>query len=192
MNAYNPDENVTVDESMVKFKGRLSFRQYLPAKLVKWGIKIWSLAESKTGYLHRFQVYTGKENNTQEKGLPHRVVSELVSHLHYTNVRVYMDNYYTGVDLLTSLHARGIYACGTIRRNRKGLPALDTKLEKHEFQVAQKDDLTFCLWQDTKPVAVLSNFHDPKAVAYVKRRSGHPTQQQIHVPALVEDYQINM
>ena len=41
----------TVDESMVKFKGRLEFRQYLPAKPTKLGVKGWVLAESDTGYL---------------------------------------------------------------------------------------------------------------------------------------------
>jgi hypothetical protein len=45
---YNfiPNENVTIDESMIKFKGRLSFRQYLhvPAKPTKWRVKLWNLA----------------------------------------------------------------------------------------------------------------------------------------------------
>ena len=36
---YTPYQNCTIDESMIKFKGRLSFRQYLPAKPIKWGDK---------------------------------------------------------------------------------------------------------------------------------------------------------
>ena len=47
---YTPKTAVSIDESMVKFKGRLSFRQYLPAKPIKWGIKIWALCEPSTGY----------------------------------------------------------------------------------------------------------------------------------------------
>ena len=54
---YIPNEHVTVDESMVKFKGRLAFRQYLPSKPTKWGVKVWSLCESSTGYTWNFQVY---------------------------------------------------------------------------------------------------------------------------------------
>ena len=37
---YTPYGHATIDESMIKFKGRLSFRQYLPAKPIKWGIKM--------------------------------------------------------------------------------------------------------------------------------------------------------
>ena len=55
---YEVNGFVTVDESMVKFKGRLAW-QYLPMKPVKWGVKVWVMAESKTGYVNNFQVYTG-------------------------------------------------------------------------------------------------------------------------------------
>jgi hypothetical protein len=119
---YVPQDSVTVDESMVKFKGRLSFRQYLPAKPIKWGIKVWSLCESLTGYMVCFQVYTGKVLGGSEVGLGHRVVMDLTQHLHGSNIRVYMDNFYTGAPLLSSLRSHYILACGTIRANRKGLP----------------------------------------------------------------------
>ena len=52
--AYTPYGDVTIDQSMVKFKGWLGFRQYMPAKPIKWGIKVWALAKSRNGYLHRF------------------------------------------------------------------------------------------------------------------------------------------
>ena len=73
---YEVDGNVSVDESMIKFKGRLSFRQYLPMKPTKWGIKVWVMAESATGYVTNFQVYAGREGSG-EKGLAHRVVMDL-------------------------------------------------------------------------------------------------------------------
>ncbi|XP_062583974.1 piggyBac transposable element-derived protein 4-like [Saccostrea cucullata] len=190
---YVPYGNATVDESMIKFKGRLSFRQYLPAKPVKWGVKVWALAESDTGYLSKFQVYTGKENN-QEKGLTHRVVMDLCHHYFGSNLCVYMDNFYTSPELLNDLHIRGIMACGTVRVNRKGLPKhlLPSKvgLQKHEFKVAQKDNLTYCVWQDTKPVTVLSNFHDPTHRGQVSRRAAE--NRVVQVPLMLADYQKNM
>ena len=170
---YTPGENVTLDESMIKYKGRLAFRQYMPAKPIKWGIKVWSLCEADTGYMCRFQVYTGREG-AQEHGLTFRVVDELMTPYRYTNICVYMDNFYTSPHLLEHLKARGILACGTVRSNRKGLPTelLPKQLppmNKGDFRVAQKNDLTYSVWQDTKPVLVLSNFHGPSQQKTVKR-----------------------
>ena len=77
-------------------------------------------------------------------------------------------------------------ACGTVCTNRKRLPKellpKQLKLNKHEYKVAQKDELTFCVWQDTKAVCVLSNFHDPQAVGVVNRRSGLNIQRPVEVP----------
>ena len=95
---------------MIKFKGRLAFRQYMPAKPMKWGIKVWAMCESKTGYFQCFQVYTGREGG-QEKGLTHRVVTDLTQHLHGTFCKVFMDNYYSSPLLFSDLLANGIYAC---------------------------------------------------------------------------------
>jgi len=80
---------------------------------------------------------------------------------------------------------------GTVRTNRKGLPK-QLKLNKHEFKVAQKDELTFCVWQDTKAVCVLSNFHDPESQGTVNRRSGMNIQRPVVVPKMLSDYQKNM
>ena len=40
--SYNniPKNNTTIDESMIKFKSRLSFRQYLPGKPTKCGVQL--------------------------------------------------------------------------------------------------------------------------------------------------------
>ena len=53
--------NVSIDESMIKFKGKSSLKQYLPSKPIKRGYKVWCLADSLTGYLYNFDIYTGKE-----------------------------------------------------------------------------------------------------------------------------------
>jgi hypothetical protein len=41
---YNPTEDLAVDESMCKFKGRSSIKQYLPLKPIKHGYKFWVIA----------------------------------------------------------------------------------------------------------------------------------------------------
>ena len=57
--AYNPGREVSLDESMIGFKGRLSFLQYMPKKPTKWGMKAFVLADSKTGYTYNWRLYTG-------------------------------------------------------------------------------------------------------------------------------------
>jgi hypothetical protein len=52
---------ICVDESMIKYMGRfVSFIQYMPAKPIKHGIKVYALCCAYTGYLYMFEVYTGK------------------------------------------------------------------------------------------------------------------------------------
>ncbi|KAL1475887.1 hypothetical protein MTO96_036959, partial [Rhipicephalus appendiculatus] len=49
---YKPSSHVAVDESMILFKGRSVMKQYMPLKpKIKRGYKVWSIADSETGYL---------------------------------------------------------------------------------------------------------------------------------------------
>ena len=45
---YVPGKEVSIDESMIGTKARLSFLQYLPKKPTKWGVKVWVCSEAKT------------------------------------------------------------------------------------------------------------------------------------------------
>ncbi len=56
---YTPSMNISVDESIIGFKGRLSFIQYMPKKPTKWGIKAWVMADSSNGYVSNLNIYTG-------------------------------------------------------------------------------------------------------------------------------------
>ncbi|KAL3192155.1 hypothetical protein MRX96_059266 [Rhipicephalus microplus] len=54
---YLPTELLAIDESMIKFKGRSSLKQYMPKKPVKRGYKVWMLCAS-SGYNLKFDIYT--------------------------------------------------------------------------------------------------------------------------------------
>ena len=43
---YQPGCYLTADEDICKFKGRHHLKQYLRAKIVKWGFKIWKLCDA--------------------------------------------------------------------------------------------------------------------------------------------------
>ena len=58
---YTLHQHVTMDEAMIPFKGRLSFKQYMKAKPTKWGIKVFVLSDATNGYVYRIEIYTGRE-----------------------------------------------------------------------------------------------------------------------------------
>ena len=57
--SFKPARNVSVDETMVGFRGRFAAKQYMPAKPTKYGIKAFTVADSTHGYVLNCLVYTG-------------------------------------------------------------------------------------------------------------------------------------
>ena len=57
---YSAHREISVDEQMIGFKGRLHFIQYLPKKPTRWGMKAFVLADSHDGYVLKWKLYTGK------------------------------------------------------------------------------------------------------------------------------------
>ena len=66
---YNLSELRSIDEAMIPFKGRLSFKQYMKDKPVKHGIKVFVLTDGKYGYIKRIQIYTGKNSSLSQNEL---------------------------------------------------------------------------------------------------------------------------
>ena len=58
---YVSEEDITVDEYLPLWKGRLKFFIYIPSKRERYGVKIYMLCESSTGYLVSFIIYCGSE-----------------------------------------------------------------------------------------------------------------------------------
>ena len=119
---YKPHRENAVDEAMIPFQGHSSLRQYMPAKPVKRGIKVWCRADPHNGYLCEFQVYTWREERMQDS-LGKRVVLGLSHTLEGQGYHLYFDNFFTSVSLLSTLLSKGLYACGTTRQSYKGFPS---------------------------------------------------------------------
>jgi hypothetical protein len=158
LQAYTLSREVSVDEAMIKYSGRLLFRQYMPAKPIKRGVKVWMLCDGNNAYLSRFDVYLGRQTTATEHGLGHSVVTKLTEHLHQTFRWVFFDNFFTSLKLLKDLLAKGLYSCGTVRTNRLGFPK-DLKNHKDvrnrgDFQILQlgRTNVTASLWMDKKAV----------------------------------------
>ena len=56
-----PSQNLAVYETVVGFRGRLNYIQYMPQKPTKWGIKAFTLADGANGYFLNTIPYTGAQ-----------------------------------------------------------------------------------------------------------------------------------
>ncbi|CAF4940721.1 unnamed protein product [Pieris macdunnoughi] len=58
---YYPSQEIVIDESLLKWHGRLGFAHKILSKTAQVGVKTYELCESSSGYLWKFLVYAGKE-----------------------------------------------------------------------------------------------------------------------------------
>ena len=196
---YTLHESVTIDEAMIPFKGRLSFKQYIKNKPVKWGIKSFVLSDATNGYIYRLQVYTGKnmETSQPEIGLCSRVVLDLLAGLEDLGVDVYTDNYYTSPELYQELYKRGFNACGTVRTNRRDFPKELVHKKKNGkqrgyYDYRSKGPLLSTVWFDRRFIYFVSTLHvaeNSSGPTYVMRHSPDCTQTPVKCPPLLLDYQ---
>lgn len=71
---YCPDRDISIDESLIPFKGRLGFKQYMPCKRARFGIKFFELCEAKSGYIYNIIIYTGKDTPFDEAYSSHIMI----------------------------------------------------------------------------------------------------------------------
>ena len=63
---YRPDMDMTVDEQLVSFRGRCSFRQYIPSKPGKYGLKIFWNCDAISSYPLKGEIYLDRQQELLE------------------------------------------------------------------------------------------------------------------------------
>ena len=104
-------QDISIDEGSMPWKGRLRFKQYNPAKPAKFHIKLFQVAEAKSGFVVGFKTYTGqgschRDNVTDiEATVTTKTVLSILEDCDLLDRghRVYMDNYYTSPELFEEL-----------------------------------------------------------------------------------------
>lgn len=155
-----PKESVCIDESIVPFRGRLSFKQYIKNKRHKFGIKLYKLCLEK-GYTYNFAVYSGQDK-VEGQSSSANVVFNLSNNLLNEGRTIYTDNYYTSVDLAQKLLEKKTHLVGTLRSNRKRNPkrVIEKKLKKGETVAAEHNSgIVVQKWKDKREVLTLSTKH---------------------------------
>lgn len=124
---YSVGDTVTIDEKLEPFRGRCPFRQYMPNKPAKYGIKIFVMTDSRTYYTTRMEVYTGKQNPGpfNISNSPADVVKRMVEQIRGTHRNVVMDNWFNSFPLMTELFENyGLTIVGTLRKNKPEIPPI--------------------------------------------------------------------
>lgn len=198
LNHFEPFQNLSIDEAIVKFKGRLGIVQYMPLKPDKRGIKMWMLCTSQLGYTLNFDVYSGRNSKMKRsgKGLGYDVVLHLAECLKKTGHHLYFDRFFTSVDLMVDLHKKGLGACGTVMSNRKKMPSEIKNLklkEDHQskcYQSTTHPNLLCTAWLDKKQILMLST-NAKNELCKVNRRKG-AEKLAVSAPVCFSKYNKNM
>ncbi|XP_063077497.1 piggyBac transposable element-derived protein 4-like [Engraulis encrasicolus] len=187
---------------MVASRARIGIRQYMKDKPVKWGFKLFVLADSSCGYTWDFFVYRGKGHIGSGRGLSYDVVMELVSSpVLGTGYKLFVDNFYTSPMLFRDLLAdKKIWACGTIREQRVGFPkhragTLNSRDPRGTIRWIREGPLVFVQWKDTRVVQMCSSIHKAHSGDTVQRRvktDGRWRLETFPIPPAVQDYNQNM
>ena len=203
------EEMLSIDEQICATKARHHMKQYLPLKPHKWGYKLFVLS-GVSGFCYKFEIYTGRENDPEKRlsdepdlgassNVVVRLAREIPRNCYY---KVYFDNYYTSVPVITYLAKLGIHSLGTVRRNRLPSCKVPSEAEGRKLErgtcgefVANYDgiDISNVYWKDNKMVTLLSSFVGIDPIDKVDRydRKGHE-KIQVSCPAIVRQYNRHM
>lgn len=158
-----PAENVVIDETLVPFRGRIVFRQYIPNKAARYGIKLYKLCDN-IGYTYNLSVYSGKDTNRSNSNIScaGKVVLSLMENYLNEGRTLIVDNFYTGLHIAHILLDNNTHIVGTLRKNVKHCPkdVLNAKLRVGEIRGKENDKgVVISIWKDKRDVRFLSTRH---------------------------------
>ena len=175
--------------------GRCPFKQYLPSKPSKYGVKFWCLVDSRTSYLLDTDIYLGKTDDqlTRNESVGESVVWKLVAPYRGSNRTITMDNFFTSVPLALKLWQSCLNLVGTIRVNKKEVPeefkrSSSRAIGSSVFGFSESLTLTSFVSKKNKSVLLLSTYHHDDKIEngrpaiidfYNKTKSGVDTLDQL-------------
>lgn len=146
--------------------GRLSFKQYIKNKKSRFGIKLFKLCISLSNTL-AIKVYAGKEANA-ELNVGSKIVLELSEPYLDCGRTLYVDNWYTSIELAESLNDRQTHLVGTLRANRKSNPkdVTEKKLKRGEvISMRSSSNILVLKWKDKRDLYMLSTKHNSEMIS---------------------------
>ncbi len=158
-------------------------------KPTKYGVKLFEVCEVG-GYCSFFKLYSGRSQHpagTRTFALAFELLENagLLDKGHH----LFTDRYYTSPQLAMSLHQRQTYLCGTVNRNKAGMPADFHAGGLRQGEMLVRHDSEGCMnviqWRDKRDVFLISTTEQPRMVHTAARRPG---AQPHNRPNIVHTY----
>ena len=169
---YRPTENLTVDEMLIEFHGRVAFRQYIPTKPGKFGVKLFWIAESPSAIPLQTLVYVGEQTVSRAEKEEHgghvpALLMRLMEPYMNKGRNVTGDNYFSDLSTAVKLANKKTTYVGTLRSNKRCLPdeaKSITNRSRGDSLHFYSDQATICSYWDKgqRPVNILSTMHGPQ------------------------------
>ncbi|CAF1557825.1 unnamed protein product, partial [Rotaria sordida] len=167
---YTPGLDLTIDEQLLSFRGKCPFRQFIPKKPDKYGLKFWLCVDAESYCVLNAFPYIGRQpGQEKQKHIGESVVLELLKPFYGSNRNVTMDNFFTSVSLAKNLQTKNLTLIGTLRKNKPEIPIefLSNKTrEVGSSLFGFEDNLTLVSFvpKNNKAVLLLSSKHHDNQV----------------------------
>jgi len=132
---------MTIHESMIKYCGRaVAFVQYMPAKPIKHGIKVFCICCAVSGIMLAYKVYCGNKDK-KTYGTSVQVCDRLVKEAELTKSHGRTNRYYLRIfcwALDRVIHAANVVVCFLIKSDigqKQWKRYLDHHSGRHDFQI---------------------------------------------------------
>nr|XP_022900680.1 piggyBac transposable element-derived protein 4-like [Onthophagus taurus] len=178
---YYPDQKLSIDESMILWRGRLIFPQYMEVKRHKHGIKLYVLAEPNGTIL--------KVHLTAEKCHTEKIVQKLLQGKLNAGHALFMDNFYNSYSLAIKLLDQNTYCTGTLNKKRKDNPnsIMTKKIKKGENVSQCRNGVHIGKWKDKREINYISTEFSNEMQEVTTRRGTVTTK-----PAAIINFNKNM
>ena len=190
---FEAGDALSLDESLVRAFGRIKFKVRIITKAARYGIKIYVLTDARTSYVMNVLVYTGQytynnnETNDEATKKTVKVCMELCKPYKGSHRVVYVDRFYTSLELIKALEKMNLYVTGTVMSNRipvnvritkrssefKDMERGDHKMHTYEYEKddGAKSKCGLVCWKDKDIVYCLTNAINTEPTGHCFRRS---------------------
>ncbi|KAI5639217.1 transposase IS4 domain-containing protein [Phthorimaea operculella] len=176
----------SLDESLLLWKGRLSWVHCIRTKAARFCIKSFELCEAETDYLLRIILYAGKDSSMVEGSIhgfnnaTAKVVVELMNGYLEVGHLLVMDNWYNQLVLMRFLKYHHTDVIGSMCRRRKHVPhvikkAVERQMERGNQIARHCGDVSMVTWKYVKLVTLTSTFHN------AEREEGQRASQNLNL-----------